>query len=179
MDNKGREAASDGATSLSMKALKLIYVGKFHICSDWEEDIQCSGQRSDRIRASCVASAAVGSKEFETRLLGCYRTASGSKQRRREIIDEKRVKDRAKNGSFPYASAKSKGTTFVILIIHANAPVRKKRLRLLNKARREASRNKFVIESGMPNRIKSFREVDIDKSCPIAWLGLVNPSEMD
>ena len=61
----------------------------------------------------------------------------------------------------------------VILEHHASAPVRKKRLILLNKARREATRNKLVKANGMPDRVKSFREVNSSKDHPRAWLGLV------
>ena len=54
----------------------------------------------------------------------------------------------------------SKGTTYVILKDHASAPVRKERLSPTSKAKREASRNEFVVKSGMPDRVKSFREID-------------------
>ena len=43
----------------------------------------------------------------------------------------------------------SKGTTFVILINHASTPVKKERLSLTSKARREVSRNEFVEKGGM------------------------------
>ena len=55
----------------------------------------------------------------------------------------------------------------------ASAPVRKKRLSPLNKAKRESSRNEFVEESEMLVRVESFEEVDSSKDCPRAWLGLV------
>ena len=56
-------------------------------------------------------------------------------------MDEKREKYRAKNGFLRNTSTDSKGTTFVILINHANAPVKEERLSPTSKARREASRN--------------------------------------
>ena len=49
---------------------------------------------------------------------------------------------------------------FVILKNHRSALVRKKRLSPTSKARREASRNKFVEKGGMPDRVKSFREIN-------------------
>ena len=65
--------------------------------------------------------------------------------------------------------------TFVILKDHRSAPVRKKRLSLTSKARREASRNQFVEKSGMPDRVKSFREVDSRQDRPRARPGFVKP----
>ena len=49
------------------------------------------------------------------------------------------------------ASMDSKGTTFVILINHASAPVRKERLSPTSKARREVSKNEFMEKGGMPD----------------------------
>ena len=48
----------------------------------------------------------------------------------------------------------------MILINHASAPVRKERLSPTSKERREASRNKFVERSGMPDRVESFGEIN-------------------
>ena len=52
-------------------------------------------------------------------------------------------------------------------------PIRKERLSLTSKARREASRKKFVEKSGVPDRIESFREVDRSKNRPRARPGFV------
>ena len=60
-----------------------------------------------------------------------------------------------------------------ILIDHASAPIRKERLSPTSKARREASRSKFVEKSGMPHRVKSFREIDSREDRPRAWPGFV------
>ena len=60
------------------------------------------------------------------------------------IINEEREKYRAKNKSLQNTSTDSKEATFVILKNHASTPVRKERLNLTSKARRDASRNKFV-----------------------------------
>ena len=88
---------------------------------------------------------------------------------------KKRENHRAKNGSLRNTSADSKGAAFVILKNYTNAPVKKERLSPTSKARREASRNEFVEKSGMPDRVKGFREIDSRES----GLGLLNPSEMD
>ena len=92
---------------------------------------------------------------------------------RQEIINEKREKDSAKNGTLRNTSLDSKGTTFVILINHASAPVRKKKLSPTSKARREASRKEFVEKGGMPNRVKSFREIYSREDRPKSWPGFV------
>ena len=68
------------------------------------------------------------------------------------------------------------GTAFVILINHRSAPVRKERLSPTSKARREASRNKFVEKGGMLDRVKSFREIDSRQDCPRARPGFVKPN---
>ena len=67
-----------------------------------------------------------------------------------------------------------KEATFVILKNHTSAPVRKERFSPTSKARREASRNKIIEKSGMPD-IKSVREVDRSKSGPTAQMRLVKP----
>ena len=61
----------------------------------------------------------------------------------------------------------------MILINHTSAPVRKERLSLSSKARREASRNHFVEKDGMPDRVKSFGEIDSRQDRPRAWPGFV------
>ena len=63
----------------------------------------------------------------------------------------------------------------VILKNHTSAPVRKKRLSPMSKARREASRHEFVEKGGMPDRVKSFREIDSRENHPRAWPGFVKP----
>ena len=93
-------------------------------------------------------------------IVSVKRAADGRRQRCRKIINEYGEKYRAKNGSLRSTSTDSKGTTFVILINRRSAPIRKERLSPTSKARREASRNKFVEKGGMPDRVKSFREID-------------------
>ena len=44
-----------------------------------------------------------------------------------------------------------------------------------SKARKEASRNKFVGKSVMPDKVKSFREVDSSKNRPRIRPGFVKP----
>ena len=48
----------------------------------------------------------------------------------------------------------------MILINHASAPIRNERSSPTSKARREASRNEFMENGGMPDRAESFQEVD-------------------
>ena len=86
-----------------------------------------------------------------------------------------REKYRAKYGSLRNTSTDSKGTTVVILIDHTSAPVRKKRLSPTSKARREASRNEFVEKGRMPDRVKSFGEIDSRQDRPRARPGFVKP----
>ena len=89
--------------------------------------------------------------------------------------NEEREKYRAKNGSLQNNSTDSKGTTFVILIDHRSAPIRKERLSPTSKTRREASRNEFVEKGRMPDRVKSFRETDSRQDRPRARPGFVKP----
>ena len=83
------------------------------------------------------------------------RAADGRGPRSKKIIDEKREKYRAKNGSLRNTSSDSKGTTFLILINHACAPIRKERLLPTSKASREANRNEFMENRVVPGRVKS------------------------
>ena len=63
----------------------------------------------------------------------------------------------------------------MILIDHRSAPIRKERSSPTNKARREASRDEFVKKSGMPDRVKSFREINSRQDRPRARPGFVKP----
>ena len=63
----------------------------------------------------------------------------------------------------------------MILKNHTSAPIRKERLSPTSKARREASRNKFVEKDGMPDRVESFGEIDSRENCPRARPGFVKP----
>ena len=108
-------------------------------------------------------------------IVSVKRAADGREQRGRKIIDEEKEKYRAKNGSLRNTSTDSKETAFVILINHASAPIRKERLSPTSKARREASRNKFVEKGGVPNRVKSCGEIDSRENRPRARPGFVKP----
>ena len=110
-------------------------------------------------------------------IVSVKRAANGRRQRSSKIINEEGEKYRAKNGSLQNTSTDSKGAAFVILIDHTSAPIRKKRLSPTSKARREASRNKFVEKGGMPDRVKSFREIDSRQDRPraSAWVCLTHP----
>ena len=63
----------------------------------------------------------------------------------------------------------------MILKNHASASVKKERLNLTSKARGEASRNKFMEKSGMPDRVENLREVDHSKNRLRAGLEFVKP----
>ena len=139
---------------------------------------QYSDQRSNRNRAPCVVSTAVGTEEGggpNDQIVNIKRAADGRTQRSSKIIDKKREKYRAKNESLQNTSTDSKGTTFVILINHRSASVRKERLSPTIKARMEASRNKFVEKGGMPNRVESFREINCSEDRRRARPGFVKP----
>ena len=139
---------------------------------------QYSDQRSNRNRAACVASTAVGDRGGggpNGQIVSIKSAADRRRQRIREIIDEEREKYWAKNGLLRNTSKDSKGTTFVILKDHISAPIKKERLSPSSKARREASRNQFMEKSGMPDRIKSFGEIDSRQNRPRAQPGFVKP----
>ena len=123
--------------------------------------LQCSGDR--------------GGGGPNGQIVSVKRAADGRRQRSRKIINEEREKYRAKNGSLWNTSTNSKGTTFVILKDHRSAPIRKKRLCPTSKARREASRNEFVEKGRMPDRVKSFREINSRQDRLRAWPGFVKP----
>ena len=55
----------------------------------------------------------------------------------------------------------------------AGMPVKMESLCPTSKARRGASRNKFIEKSGMPDRAISLRKVDRSKNRPRARLGFV------
>ena len=69
----------------------------------------------------------------------------------------------------------SKGVAFVILINHTMSSIRKKRLSPTSKARREASRNKFLEKGRMPDGVKSFREINSRQDRPRARPWFVKP----
>ena len=63
----------------------------------------------------------------------------------------------------------------MILINLASGPIRKERLSPTGKARREASRNEFMEKGGMPDRVKSFGEINSRQDRPRARPGFVKP----
>ena len=109
------------------------------------------------------------------KIVSAKRAADGRKQRRRKTTNEKGKKYRAKNESLQNTSTDSNGAAFVILINHANAPIRKKRLSSTGKARREANQNEFMEKGGMPDRVESFREIDSKKDRPRPLPGFIKP----
>ena len=124
-----------------------------------------------------MASTVVGTRGRRTKWPDLQRKESSCRrrQRGREVINEKIKKYRAKNGSLRNTSTDLKGTTFVIFINHASALVRTEGLNPTGKARREASRNKFVEKGGMPDRVKSFGEINGRQNLPRARPGFVKP----
>ena len=108
-------------------------------------------------------------------IVSVKRAADGRRQRGWKIINEEREKYRAKNGSLRNTSTDSKRAAFVILINHTSTPIREERLSPTSKARGEASRNEFVEKGGMPDRVKSFREIDSRENRPRARPGFVKP----
>ena len=65
----------------------------------------------------------------------------------------------------------------MILINHASASKRKERLDPTSKARWETSRNKLVEKGGVPDRVKSFQEIDSREDRSRAWSGFVKPMQ--
>ena len=63
----------------------------------------------------------------------------------------------------------------MILKNHANLFIRKERLSPTSRARREASQNEFVKKGRVPDRVKSFREINSSDNRPKAWPGFVKP----
>ena len=103
------------------------------------------------------------------------RAVDGRRQRNREVSDEKREKYGAKNGFLRNTSTDSKGTAFVILINYVSVPIRKKKFSPTSKAKRGASRNKLVEKGGVPDRVKSFQEIDSSEDRPRARRGFAKP----
>ena len=65
--------------------------------------------------------------------------------------------------------------TFVILINHASALIRKERLSPASKARKEVSRNEFMKKGGVPDGFKNFRQINNREDRPRARSGFVKP----
>ena len=63
----------------------------------------------------------------------------------------------------------------MILKNHTSALSRKKRLSPMSTAKREASQNEFMEKSWMPDRAKSFQEINSRKDRPRAWPEFVKP----
>ena len=63
----------------------------------------------------------------------------------------------------------------MILKNRRSPPIRKERLSPTSKTWREVSRNEFMKKGGMPDRVKSFREIDSRENLPRARSGFVKP----
>ena len=112
-------------------------------------------------------------------IVSIKRAADGRRQRSREIIDEEREKYRAKNGSLRNTSTDSKGTTFVILINHASAPIRMERLSPTSKTRRRPVEISLWKRVGCQTESKAFEKSIVATIVREPGLGLLNPSETD
>ena len=95
-----------------------------------------------------------------------------------KIIDEEREKYRAKKGSLENTSTDSKRTTFVILIDHRSAPIRKERLSPTSKARRPAEMSVWK-RAGCKTESKASEKSIVERIVREPAQGLLNPSEMD
>ena len=93
-----------------------------------------------------------------------------------KIIDEKKEKYRAKNGSLWNTS---KGATFVILINHASAPIRKERLSPTNKQGRRPAEMSLWKCVQCQIQSKALEKSILERIVREPGLGLLNPSEMD
>ena len=63
----------------------------------------------------------------------------------------------------------------MILKNHTSAPIRKERLGTTSEVSGEASRYMFTEKGGVPDRVKSFREINSRENRPRAWPGFVKP----
>ena len=63
----------------------------------------------------------------------------------------------------------------MIFINHASVPIIKERLSPTSKARGEASQNKLVEKGGVPDRVKSFQEINSGEDHTRPQLGFAKP----
>ena len=122
-------------------------------------------QRSSRIRAPGVVFTTVGTERERPngQIVSIKRAADERRQKSRKIIDEKREKYKANNGSMQNTLTDSKRATFVILKNHTSTSMRKERFSPSSKAKKEASQNKFVEKGGMPDRVESLEKSIVTK----------------
>ena len=124
---------------------------------------QYSDQRSNQNKSSLCGlhhSGDRGGGGPNGQIVSVKRAADGRRQRSRKIINEERGKYRAKNGSLRQARLSER---------------KKETLSPSSKARREASRNKFVEKGGMPDSVESFREINSREDGAKARPGFVKP----
>ena len=95
-----------------------------------------------------------------------------------EVVDEKREKDGSLRNTLLDSKERLFSLTGTLLKHYASVRVRKKKIKFIDKARREANQNIFVEESGMPVRAESQGKIDSGKDRPRARLGLVEPLRM-
>ena len=89
------------------------------------------------------------------------------------MINEEREKYRAKNKSLRNTSTNPKGAAFVILINHASAPIRKERLSQQAKQGGRPAEMSLWKKGEVPDRLKSFGEIDSREDRSRAQSGFV------
>ena len=115
-----------------------------------------------------------GSRGRRTKWPDCrHKTDDKRRHKSREIINKKIEKYRAKNRSLWNTSMELKGVTFVILIIHTSAPIRKEKF--MPNEQSKASQNELVEKGEMPDKVKSFQEINSSENWPSAQPGFVKP----
>ena len=127
---------------------------------------QYSDQRSSRIRSPRAVFTAAGTETWEDQMArsSAYIEQLTEEAGRSLMKKEKSTGPRTDLcGTSQRARAEA---TSVILKKHASLLIRKERWSPTNKASREASRNKFVKRSGVPDRVESFGEVEGSKKRP-------------
>ena len=128
-------------------------------------------------QGSLSASAAAGVDQMVK--LSAYEEQLTEKARdtRRSLIKENGTGARTANSGIP-RRAQMKQATCIISNNHASTTVTKK-LKLSNKARKEASQNRLMKERGMSDRVKSLGNFERERIVQEPGLDLLNPFKMD
>ena len=91
------------------------------------------------------------------------RIVDGRRHRSRKTINKERKVQDKKRILVEHLDEFEK-SDLVVLKNHASTPVKKEILSLPSKTRSEASRNKFIKKSQMPEKIKTFTEIIVTES---------------
>ena len=111
-------------------------------------------------------------------IVSVERAANVRRQRSRRIINEKREKNWAKNGFLRNTSTDWKGATFVILINHTSAPIRKIRVQQAEQGGRPAEMSLWK-RAGYQTELKAFEKSIVERIVLEPGLGLLNSFEME